>query len=99
MTLGKYKYTYNLKLNDNPIEAQDKLRILGVTLDNNLTFIPHVKEMLKRVYGKIGLFPVLRIFFLNMYYLSLIRHIFCRTLNIEVLFCWVLVRRRKGKGN
>jgi len=63
MTLGKYKYTYNLKLNDNPIEAQDTLRILGVTLDNNLTFIPHVKEMLKRVYGKIGALSRLKNFF------------------------------------
>jgi len=48
MTLGKSQYsTYNFKLNDNPIEAQDTLRILSVTLDNNLTFIPHVKETVK----------------------------------------------------
>ena len=58
MTLGKSQYsTYNFKLNDNPIEAQDTLRILSVTLDNNLTFIPHVKETVK-----LGLFLRLKNF-------------------------------------
>ena len=37
-----------------PIEAKDSLKILGVIIDNKLTFDEHISTTLKKVYAKIG---------------------------------------------
>ena len=40
MTLGKSQYPYNLFIGDTSIEIEPTLKILGVTLDRDLSFKP-----------------------------------------------------------
>ena len=47
MTLGKSQYPYNLFIGDKSIEIEPTLKILGVTLDRDLSFKPHVAIMLR----------------------------------------------------
>ena len=54
MTLGKSQYPYNLYISDKSIEIEQTLKILGVTLDQDLSFKPHVAIMLKKAYAKIA---------------------------------------------
>ena len=54
MTLGKSQYPYNLFIGDTSIEIEPTLKILGVTLDRDLSFKPHVAIMLKKAYAKIA---------------------------------------------
>ena len=57
MTLGKSQYPYNLYGywdGDKFIEIEPTLKILGVTLDWDLSFKPHVAIMLKKAYAKIA---------------------------------------------
>ena len=56
MTLGKYQYPYNLFIGDKSIEIEPSLKILGVTLDRDLSFKPLVAIMLKKAYAKISLY-------------------------------------------
>ena len=54
MTFGKSQYPYNLYIGDKSIEIKPTLKILGVTLDQDLSFKPHVTVMLKKAYAKIA---------------------------------------------
>ena len=54
MTLGKSQYPYNLFIGDKSIEIESTLKILGVTLDRDFSFKPHVAIMLKKTYAKIA---------------------------------------------
>ena len=54
MTLGKSQYLYNLFIGDKSIKIEPTLKILGVTLDWDLSFKPHVAIMLKKAYAKIA---------------------------------------------
>lgn len=54
MTLGKSQYPYNILIGDRSIENEPTLKILGVTLDRDLSFKPHATIMLKKVYAKIA---------------------------------------------
>ena len=54
MILGKTKYSYDLSVCNKSIKIDDTLKILGVTLDRNLSFKPHVDVILSKVYAKIG---------------------------------------------
>ena len=54
MTLGKSQYPYNLFIGNTSIEIEPTLKILGVTLDQDLSFKPHVAIMLKKAYAKIA---------------------------------------------
>ena len=54
MTLGKSQYPYNLFIGDKSIEIEPTLKILGVTLDRDLSFKPRVAIMLKKAYAKIA---------------------------------------------
>ena len=54
VTLGKSQYPYNLFICDKSIEIEPTLKILGVTLDRDLSFKSHVAIMLKTVYVKIA---------------------------------------------
>ena len=54
MTLGKSQYPYNLFIGDKSIEIELTLKILGVTLDRDLSFKPHVAIMLKKACAKIA---------------------------------------------
>ena len=57
MRLGKSQYSCNIFFDDKSIEIKPTLKILGVTLDRDLSFKPHVAIMLKKAYAKI---PTLR---------------------------------------
>ena len=54
MTLGKSQYQCKLFIGDQSIEIEPTLKILGVTLDRDLSFKPHVAIMLKKVHAKIA---------------------------------------------
>ena len=48
MTLGKSQDSYNTFIGDKSIEIERVLKILGVTLDRDLSFKLHVAIMLKK---------------------------------------------------
>ena len=54
MVLGKSTHHYDLKFNGAPINIKEHLKILGVHLDNKLTFQEHISEILKKVFAKIA---------------------------------------------
>ena len=54
MTLGKSQYPYNLYIGDKSIKIEPTLKILGVTVDQDLSFKPHVAIILKKAYAKIA---------------------------------------------
>ena len=54
MILGKSKYINNLSVGDQSIETEPALEILGITLDKNLTYKPHVDITVKKAYAKIA---------------------------------------------
>ena len=54
MVLGKSTHHYNLKFNGASIAIKEHLKILGVHLDNKLSFQEHINEMLKKVFAKIA---------------------------------------------
>ena len=52
LTLGSLNYDYTLQLNNTVLEVEDTLKILGVTIDKNLSFKEHLKGQLKKAYAK-----------------------------------------------
>ena len=54
MVLGKNTHHYDLKFNGASIDIKEHLKILGVYLDNKLSFQEHINEMLKKVLAKIA---------------------------------------------
>ena len=48
MTIGPVPYRYNFSVDNNEVDANDTLKILGVTLDRKLSFVAHVPEQEKR---------------------------------------------------
>ena len=54
MILGNSSYRYDLAFAGTPVDIKDHLKILGICLDNNLSFKGHINVMLKKVYAKIG---------------------------------------------
>ena len=54
MTLRKSQYPYNLYIGDKSIEIEPNLKILGITLDQDLSFKPHVAIRLKIAYAKVA---------------------------------------------
>ena len=54
MVLGKSTHHYDLKFNGAPIDIKEHLKILGVHLDNKLSFQEHISEILKKVFAKIA---------------------------------------------
>jgi hypothetical protein len=54
MILVNSSYSFDLQLNGSPIVLQDSLKILGVTIDNKLSFKDHITSVLKKDFAKIG---------------------------------------------
>lgn len=54
MIMGKSKYNYKLLFENSAIETKHHLKILGIKLDNKLSFQEHIKDILNKVYAKIG---------------------------------------------
>ena len=52
MAIGPVNYRYTFNLQDNNIELSDSLKILGVTLDERVTFKPYIQEPLKKACAK-----------------------------------------------
>ena len=53
MSLGKSQFTYHLSVEDQIIGIEPTLKILGVTLDKDLSYKPHVDTMLKELMLKL----------------------------------------------
>ena len=60
MILGKSNYNYYLEFGGTPIYVKEHLTILGVILDNKLSFKEHTNKILKKVYAKIAAFRRLK---------------------------------------
>ena len=49
MIVGKSNYNYELTLKSNNILTIDELKLLGVTIDNKLTFSSNIKLVLSKI--------------------------------------------------
>ena len=54
MILGSHTHIPEFFIGDTKVELANSLKILGVTIDNKLTYREHISNMLKKVYAKIG---------------------------------------------
>ena len=54
LIMGKSKYNYELLFENSATETKGHLKILGIKLDNKLSFQEHIKDILYKVYAKIG---------------------------------------------
>ena len=55
LPIGRSKYSYNFKLNDQSIEIKDILKILGISIDPSasLTYkLVHIKNQLRKAFSK-----------------------------------------------
>ena len=52
MAIGPVSYRYNFSVDNNEVDANDTLKILGVTLDRKLNFVAHVSEQVKKACAK-----------------------------------------------
>ena len=52
MAIGPASYRYNFSVDNNEVDANDTLKILGVTLDRRLNFVAHVSEQVKKACAK-----------------------------------------------
>ena len=52
MAIDPVNYRYTINLQDNNIELSDSLKILGVPLDERITFKPYIQEQLKKACAK-----------------------------------------------
>ena len=54
MILGSHSYVPEFFIGDTKVELANSLKILGVTIDSNLTYCEHISNMLKKVCANIG---------------------------------------------
>ena len=54
MLLGTHTHVPEFFIADTKVELENSLKILGVTIDNKLTYCEHISNMLKKAYAKIG---------------------------------------------
>ena len=54
MIVGKSTYNYELVVKSTNIQISDELKLLGFTIDKKLTFSPHIKLVLSKIYAKIA---------------------------------------------
>ena len=52
MTVGPVPYRCIYSLDNHEVDANDTLKILGVTLDRKLNFVAHVSEQVKKACAK-----------------------------------------------
>lgn len=52
MIVGKFNYNYELTVMSNNFLAIVELKLLGVTIDNKLTFFSHIKLVLSKIHAK-----------------------------------------------
>ena len=57
MAIGPVNHRYTINLQDNNIELTDSSKILGVTLDERITFKPYIQEQLKKACAKAAALP------------------------------------------
>ena len=62
MLLGSHTHAHvpEFFIGDTKEELANPLKILGVTIDNKLTYCEHISNMLKKVYAKTGALRRLR---------------------------------------
>ena len=87
MTLGNFNYEPALSIDNCTIEIKSFLEILGVHIDNKLSFKTYISAILKKVYAKIGvlrrskrLVPVLMLLLVILYKTSVLPHLECCSL-------------------
>ena len=54
MILGKHSHEPSLHIGDSVIEISGFLNILGVRIDDKLSFKDHLSTVLRKVYAKVG---------------------------------------------
>ena len=54
MKLGGHTHVPEFFIGETKVELANSLKILGVTIDNKLTYCEHISNMLKKVYAKIS---------------------------------------------
>lgn len=52
VAIGPVSYRYNFSVDNNELDANNTLKILGVTLDRKLNFVAHVSEQIKKACAK-----------------------------------------------
>ena len=52
MAIGPVSYRNNFSVDNNEVDVNDTLKILGVTLDRKLNFVAHVSEQAKKACAK-----------------------------------------------
>ncbi|PFX17811.1 RNA/RNP complex-1-interacting phosphatase [Stylophora pistillata] len=62
MAIGPVNYRYNINLQDDNVELTDSLKILGVILDERITFKPYIQVQLKKACAKAAAMRKLRKF-------------------------------------
>ena len=62
MLLGSHTHAYvpEFFIGDSKVELANFLKILGLTIDNKLTYCEHISHMLKKVYAKTAVLRRLR---------------------------------------
>ena len=76
----------NIHLCDTPVTCVKSLRLLGLTVDHNLSWQPHISAMVKRLQSAVGLLYRLGLFLdkksMLLYYNSYVLPIFDNCMNI-----------------
>ena len=62
MAIGPASYRYNFSVDNNEVDANDTLKILGVTLDRRLNFVTRVSEQVKKACVKASVLQRIRRF-------------------------------------
>ena len=62
MAVGPVSYRYNFSVDNNEVDVNDTLKILGVTLDCKLNFVAHVSEQVKKACAKASALRTIRRF-------------------------------------
>ena len=81
-----FTYNINIHLCDTPVKCVKSLRLLGLTVDHNMSWEPHLSAIVKRLQSAIGLLYILRLFLdkksMLLYYNSYVLPIFDNCMNI-----------------
>ena len=60
MILGSHTHVPEFFIAETKVELENSLKILGVTIDDKLTYCEHISNMLKKIYAKIGVLNLLK---------------------------------------
>ena len=96
MIVGKSNYNYELTLKSNNILTIDELKLLGVPIDNKLTFSSHIKLVLSKIHANIATLRRIRNFIdsdtaLKLYKSYILPHFdYCSPLLIAIIKLYLI---------